>query len=55
MGKLKFVMAEIEKRNMPVESIDLRFANRVIIKPVRQESHVEQTEMKNARGKKKKK
>jgi len=38
LAKLAFVRDEIQKRNMNVESIDLRFANKVIVKPVRQVS-----------------
>ena len=34
LGRLKFVRDEIEKRNMSVEYIDLRFSNRIIVKPV---------------------
>ena len=34
LGRLKFVRDEIEKRNMAVEYIDLRFSNRIIVKPV---------------------
>lgn len=34
LGRLKFVRDEIEKRNMSVEYIDLRFSNRIIVKPI---------------------
>ncbi|WP_333653434.1 cell division protein FtsQ/DivIB [Dissulfurispira sp.] len=34
LERLEFVRDEIEKRNMSVEYIDLRFANKIIVKPV---------------------
>ncbi|MBF0330236.1 MAG: cell division protein FtsQ/DivIB [Nitrospirae bacterium] len=34
LERLKFVRDEIEKRNMNVDYIDLRFSNKVIVKPV---------------------
>ncbi len=33
---LQFVKEEIAKRNIRVEYIDLRFANRIVVKPVNQ-------------------
>jgi cell division protein FtsQ len=34
LERLEFVKDEIEKRGIPVEYIDLRFANKIIVKPV---------------------
>lgn len=39
LERLEFVKDEIEKRNMSVEYIDLRFANKIIVKPVGNESN----------------
>lgn len=38
LERLEFVRDEIEKRNMSVEYIDLRFANKIIVKPAGHES-----------------
>jgi cell division protein FtsQ len=38
LERLDFVRDEIKKRNMSVEYIDLRFADKIIVKPVNQES-----------------
>ncbi len=38
LERLAFVRDEIQKRNMTVEYIDLRFANKIIVKPVNQEA-----------------
>lgn len=38
LERLDFVRDEIEKRNMSVEYIDLRFADKIVVKPVGQES-----------------
>lgn len=39
LERLEIVMNEIEKRNMAIEYIDMRFSNRVIVKPSDSESH----------------
>ncbi len=39
LERLEIVMNEIEKRNMAIEYIDMRFSNRVIVKPLGSESH----------------
>ncbi|MGD0282760.1 MAG: FtsQ-type POTRA domain-containing protein [Dissulfurispiraceae bacterium] len=38
LERLEFVRDEIQKRNMTVEYIDLRFANKIIVKPAQQEN-----------------
>lgn len=38
LERLDFVRDEIEKRNMSVEYIDLRFADKIVVKPAGQES-----------------
>ncbi|MBF0507145.1 MAG: FtsQ-type POTRA domain-containing protein [Nitrospirae bacterium] len=38
LARLAFVRDEIQKRNMNVEYIDLRFANKIIVKPVHEEA-----------------
>ena len=37
LEKLDFVRDELGKRNMPVEYIDLRFADRIVVKPLKQD------------------
>lgn len=53
--RLEFVKDEIQKRNMTVEYIDLRFANKIVVKPVRQEPEQQtKTLVAKHHGKKKK-
>lgn len=40
---LQFVREEIAKRNIRVEYIDLRFANRIVVKPINQDAHESDT------------
>jgi cell division protein FtsQ len=39
LERLEVVMDEIKKRNMAIEYIDIRFSNRIIVKPLSSESH----------------
>jgi cell division protein FtsQ len=39
LERLEIVMKEIRKRNMAIEYIDMRFSNRIIVKPLGSESH----------------
>jgi cell division protein FtsQ len=56
LERLEFVRDEIQKRNMTVEYIDLRFANKIIVKPAHQEDQDSETiEAAHDNGKKKKK
>ncbi len=54
LERLAFVRDEIQKRNMNVEYIDLRFANKIIVKPVHEETQSSETTA-DDNGKKKKK
>ncbi|MBF0559436.1 MAG: FtsQ-type POTRA domain-containing protein [Nitrospirae bacterium] len=55
LERLEFVRDEIHKRNMTVEYIDLRFANKIVVRPAHQEAQVDETlEVVNDNGKKKK-
>ncbi len=55
LERLEFVREEIQKRNMTVEYIDLRFANKIIVKPAQQENQGNATiEAVHYNGKKKK-
>ncbi len=54
LERLAFVRDEIEKRNMTVEYIDLRFANKIIVKPAHQEAGGGETTEAARDGKKKK-
>ncbi len=39
LDDLRFVTEEIAKRNIRVEYVDLRFANRIVVKPANQDAH----------------
>ncbi|MGO9014482.1 MAG: cell division protein FtsQ/DivIB [Dissulfurispiraceae bacterium] len=54
LERLAFVRDEIQKRNMTVQYIDLRFANKIIVKPVQQEAGGSETTEAAHNGKKKK-
>jgi len=54
LERLAFVRDEIERRNMTVEYIDLRFADKIIVKPAPQEGGVGGTTEAEHDGKKKK-
>ncbi len=54
LERLAFVRDEIQKRNITVECIDLRFANKIIVKPVSQEPPGGETTEAAHNGKKKK-
>ncbi len=54
LERLAFVRDEIQKRNMTVEYIDLRFANKIIVKPAQQETGGGETTEAEHDGKKKK-
>lgn len=57
LERLEFVKDEVQKRNMTVEYIDLRFANKIVVKPVSREPEEQQEKPMVAQhhGKKKKK
>ncbi|MBZ0158047.1 MAG: FtsQ-type POTRA domain-containing protein [Alphaproteobacteria bacterium] len=48
LERLAFVREEVQKRNMTVEYIDLRFSNKIIVKPVVQETPEPQEEIEKA-------
>lgn len=54
LERLEFVKDEIQRRNMQVDSIDLRFANKIVVKPVSQASPDVQPQGEEQHGKKKK-
>lgn len=59
LERLEFVRDEVRKRNMPVESIDLRFENKIVVKPAVQQQVAAEVEVpekpEQVHGKKKKK
>jgi cell division septal protein FtsQ len=61
LERLEFVKDEIQKRNMQVATIDLRFANKIVVRPVSETAPSEEPaqpqvrKQKERNGKKKKK
>lgn len=55
LEKLDFVRDELAKRNMPVEYIDLRFADRIVVKPLKQDVRAPERKIKQAADKSRKK
>ncbi len=56
LERLQFVKDEIQRRNMAVEYVDIRFADEVVVKPVKhEEPPAEKGAVKDRDGKKKKK
>lgn len=55
LERLEFVRDEVRKRNMAVEYIDVRFLNKIVVKPVAQQAAGEVKEQVREHGKNKKK